>query len=102
MVTLVPGAAASTSFSSFVDRVLNAPQLLQASMTTSLPPLALALAAALAGALAFFAGAASAGAARLVPFFGGILYDACVSSHCVSPRSSEEEFEDLKIFFLLL
>ena len=66
---MVPGAAASTSFSSFVDRVLNAPQLLQASMVTSLPP-ALALAAFAAGA---FAGAFFAGAFFEIVFFGAMI-----------------------------
>ena len=51
------------------SRVLNAPQLLQASMVTSLPP-ALALAAFAAGA---FAGAFFAGAFFEIVFFGAMI-----------------------------
>ena len=67
--TLASGFAARMNFSSFVDRVLNAPQLLQASMVTSLPP-ALALAAFAAGA---FAGAFFAGAFFEIVFFGAMI-----------------------------
>lgn len=74
--TLASGFAARMNFSSFVDRVLNAPQLLHASMTTSISPEAAAafLAGALETALAFFELPSASAAERfLVPFFGGII-----------------------------
>lgn len=76
ILTSRPGFSALSSFSSFVARVLNAPQLLQASMITPDPPEAAgSSAAAAAFALLFFGlGATSASVSlRFVPFFGGIL-----------------------------
>ena len=79
------------NFSSFVDRVLNAPQLLHASMTTSLPPEAAAAffaGALVTGALAFFFPElpSASEADRFVPFFGGMVVfsdsSAVVSGLC--------------------
>eukprot|EP00614_Pseudopedinella_elastica_P031555 CAMPEP_0172614122 /NCGR_PEP_ID=MMETSP1068-20121228/49215_1 /TAXON_ID=35684 /ORGANISM="Pseudopedinella elastica, Strain CCMP716" /LENGTH=128 /DNA_ID=CAMNT_0013418821 /DNA_START=296 /DNA_END=679 /DNA_ORIENTATION=+ len=75
ILTARPGLASSSAFSILPARVLNAPQLLQASMTTSSATEFADFSEAFIDFTVFLVEASSppSAAARFVPFFGGIL-----------------------------